>query len=99
PDVISSYSCHGSLIQREMISKFMTLEGFVKGPRVLDVDDAIFLHRDGSAARGIAKKCDAIVCGNNYLAAWFSQHCSNVFVVPTPINTNVYHPGNACAHD
>src|SRR6185295_5408147 len=53
------------IVQREMISTFYTLERFLPRPWVLDVDDAIYLHRGGSAARAIASRADAVICGND----------------------------------
>lgn len=60
----------------------------------MDVDDAIWLSwpfGQRSIPR-IAKKMDAVVAGNSYLADYFSQYCKNVHIVPTAIDLDRYHP-------
>jgi len=79
-------------MQREMLSSFVTLESLTKAPRVLDVDDAIFLYRNGDFARRLAKISDRVICGNAYLANWFSASNKNVIVIPTAVDTDRYVP-------
>src|SRR5580704_6450641 len=73
PAVVRSYNYDVTLLQREMLSTFVTLEPFTKRPRVLDVDDAIWVHRGGRFARRLAGLCDHVICGNNFLAQEFSR--------------------------
>ena len=80
------------ILQREMISTLPTLERLLPKPRVLDVDDAIYLHRNGRAAEYIARSCSLVVCGNHYLAEKFSQWNSNVVVIPTGVDTDQLQP-------
>ncbi len=82
------------ILQREMISTLPTLERLLPKPRVLDVDDAIYLHRNGKAAEYAARSCSLIVCGNLYLAEKFSQWNSNVVVIPTGVDTEQLRPIN-----
>jgi glycosyltransferase involved in cell wall biosynthesis len=82
------------ILQRELISTIATVERFVPGPRILDVDDAIFLYRNGTAAEKIASQCELIVCGNAYLAENFSRWNSNTAVIPTGVDTDILRPGN-----
>src|ERR1700722_16769190 len=53
----ASYFADITLLQREMLATLLTAEPLTHNPRVLDVDDAIFLHRGGGAARRLAKLC------------------------------------------
>jgi len=76
------------ILQREMISTLPTLERLLPKPRILDVDDAIYLRRNGRAAEYIARSCSLVVCGNHYLAEKFSQWNSNVVVIPTGVDTD-----------
>ena len=92
PAVRASRRYDITLLQRELISTLRTLEGFTGSPRVLDVDDAIFLHRGGRGAAKIARQTDLIVAGNAFLADWFSQHQSEVIVIPTGIDTARFKP-------
>src|SRR4051794_20290200 len=73
PDVVRSYAYDVTFFQREFLSTLFTLERFTARPRILDVDDAIWVHRQGKAAIKLARLCDLVVCGNSYLAARFSQ--------------------------
>jgi glycosyltransferase involved in cell wall biosynthesis len=81
------------VLQRELISTIATVEHFIPGPRILDVDDAIFLYRNGRAAEKIASECALVVCGNAYLADNFSRWNSNIAVIPTGVDTDSLRPG------
>ncbi|MFW5663592.1 MAG: glycosyltransferase family 4 protein [bacterium] len=71
---------------------------------VVDFDDSIwlkdvsngnrhlaFLKKPGKTAE-IVGLCDAIIVGNQYLADYARQYNSNVFVIPTTIDTDYYVP-------
>lgn len=90
PKIIKSHSYDVVLLQREMLSSFVTLESLTKPPRVLDVDDAIFLYRNGDFARRLAQISNLIICGNAYLADWFSAWNKNITVIPTAVDTDRY---------
>lgn len=92
PAVIRSRKYDVTLFQRELFSTYLTLEPFTKGPRVLDVDDAIWVHRGGKFAYKLAKLCDHIICGNSFIADEFARHNPNVSVLPTAIDTNRFQP-------
>jgi glycosyltransferase involved in cell wall biosynthesis len=92
PDVLASWQGDLTLLQREMISTLVTLEPFTKGPRVLDVDDAIFLYRQGRAAKRLAELCEVVICGNAYLGDWFSQFNKRIELLPTAVDTERYAP-------
>lgn len=87
PDVIRSHSYDITLLQREMVSTLVTLERWVGRPRVLDVDDAIWLLPRGSFAARLARQCDAVICGNAYLADYFGEHSRAVHILPTAVDT------------
>jgi glycosyltransferase involved in cell wall biosynthesis len=75
-----------------MLSTFFTLEGLTRKPRILDVDDAIWLNRESSFARKLAEICDSVICGNSFLADHFSQWCSRISVLPTAVDTDRFRP-------
>ena len=81
-----------TLLQREMLSTFATLERWSGRPRVLDVDDAIHLFRGGATARTLAMQCDRIICGNPHLAEIYRKWNSDVVVLPTAVDTERYCP-------
>lgn len=89
-----SYQYDVTLLQREMLSTFVTFEPFTKRPRVLDVDDAIWVHRGGGFARRLARFCDHVICGNSFLAEGFSRWNPSVSVLPTPVDTRRFVPAH-----
>ncbi len=95
PGIAWSYRSDVTLLQREMLSTFATLEPLTKRPRVLDVDDAIFLFRDGRFAETLARACDSVICGNDYLAERFRSWNDRVEVVATAVDTDRYAPATA----
>jgi glycosyltransferase involved in cell wall biosynthesis len=95
PNIVKSHSYDVVLIQREMLSTFATLESLTKAPRVLDVDDAIFLNGNGIAARRLAQISDRVICGNNFLADWFCKWNKHVTVIPTAVDAERYVPSDA----
>lgn len=101
PGVIGSYHGDVTLFQREMLSTMRTFERLTKRPRILDVDDAIWLHPRGAYARKLAEGADLVVCGNSFLADQFRQWNSNICIIPTAVDTNRYRPtdGNASRND
>lgn len=99
PDVVATHAGPApgrvTLLQREFVSTLTTLERATARPRVLDVDDAIWLHRGGGFAARLARACDAIVAGNAYLAEWFGRHCDRVEVLPTAVDADRFAPAPA----
>lgn len=92
PSVLQSYKADLSLIQREMLSTFVTLEPALKSPRVLDVDDAIWIHMGDRRARRLATLVDAVICGNRNLAEYFSQWNRNVRIIHTAVDDKRFTP-------
>lgn len=90
--VCKSFKFDVVILQREMISTIPTLERFTKKPRILDVDDAIWVRRDGWAANAIAKHVDHIVCGNTYIADYFRRFGKPITVIATPVNIDRFFP-------
>lgn len=96
--VPGSHRFDAVIFQRELISTLVTLEPLFGKPRLLDVDDAIWLrpsgalHPRGAFAAKLASKCDAVICGNAYLADYFSKHCKRIFILPTGVDVSRFHP-------
>lgn len=85
------------LFQRELFSTYVTAEPWYGRPRVLDVDDAIWVHRRGAFALRLARMCDAVICGNAYLANYFADAGRPVQVLPTGVDTSRFTPGGSCS--
>lgn len=92
PAVAASHSYDAVILQREMISTLLSLERFTGRPRILDVDDAIFLNMRGKGGERLAAMCDAVICGNDYLAEFYSRYNPNVRVIPTAVDTDRFTP-------
>jgi glycosyltransferase involved in cell wall biosynthesis len=88
-----------TLLQREMLSTFATVERFTKSPRILDVDDAIWLLRGGRSAISLARCCDLVICGNGFIADFFRDYAPSVVVLPTPVDTDRYRPAEGAERD
>lgn len=87
-----SYESDLTLLQKPMLSTLVTAESLTRRPRVLDVDDAIWLSRGGMAGRHLAGLCDAVICGNEYLAEHYRQWNRHVHVHPTAVDTDRFRP-------
>lgn len=85
-----------AFLQREFLSTYDTLERFIKVPTILDVDDAIFLYREGGFIKNIANNSAAVICCNSFLADWFSAVNANVVVIPTGVDTEKYRGAGVC---
>jgi glycosyltransferase involved in cell wall biosynthesis len=92
PGLARSYAADVSLLQRGLLSKYITLESLARTPRVLDVDDAIWLPGRESYARGLARLSEVVICGNAFLAEQFGRWHERVVVIPTPVDTARYMP-------
>jgi glycosyltransferase involved in cell wall biosynthesis len=92
PAILKSYNYDIVLFQRELISTLVTLELLSKAPRILDVDDAIWLPMGDGRARRFAKLMDMVICGNQFLADYFSSAGAPVVVVPTAVDVDRFQP-------
>ena len=90
PAAILSRKSDIVFFQRELVSTLLTLEPFFKKPRVLDVDDAIYLSQRFRSAERLASQCDMVVCGNTYLAEKFSRWNQNIRILPTGVDIQRY---------
>jgi glycosyltransferase involved in cell wall biosynthesis len=71
---------------------------------VYDFDDAVYLPNTSDANRAIAAlkwpgkvksivgRCDGVIAGNEYLAAWARQYSDAVRVIPTCVDTTKFVP-------
>lgn len=91
PGILKSYGADVTLLQREMLSTFTTLEGLTKRPRILDVDDAIWLNKK-RVAKKLSRLCDVIICGNTFLRETFQRWNVNVYILPTGVDCERFMP-------
>ncbi|MBN1974703.1 MAG: glycosyltransferase family 4 protein [Sedimentisphaerales bacterium] len=90
--LIESRDCDVTWLTRTLVVGTETIELLLKRPRVMDVDDAIWLSKPLGAVSipHLARRMDVIIAGNNYIADWFSRYCHKVHIIPTAIDTIRY---------
>ncbi|MBV8738926.1 MAG: glycosyltransferase family 4 protein [Alphaproteobacteria bacterium] len=86
PQLVAGWGADITLLHREMISTFYTLEGLTRRPRLLDIDDAIHLFRGARAAKQLAKRADLIIVGNDWLAEAWRRWNPRVEILPTAVD-------------
>jgi glycosyltransferase involved in cell wall biosynthesis len=88
PGVFGTYKADAVWLERSFLPGLEALVHLTKSPRVLDVDDAVWLTNPlgERSARYLARNIDAVIAGNSYVADWYSNYCSKVYVVPTAID-------------
>ncbi len=99
PDVV--------FVQREaffLFNEWAERLAAAQAPVVFDFDDAIWIHAISEANQRfaflknvekiprIARLARTVIVGNDFLATWARQHNSNVHVLPTCVDTDVYCP-------
>jgi glycosyltransferase involved in cell wall biosynthesis len=92
--IIRSYSCDLTFFQRELVSTLLTFEYFTKKPRILDVDDAIWLQNKRSNINflHLVQKCNGIICGNQFIYDTLKKYNPNCIIIPTSVDTNRFIP-------
>jgi len=96
PSVLNSHRYDLTFLQREMVSTLQTLEPFTKRPRVIDVDDAVWLNRRGRTGfRNIVQMCDGAICGNAFIADFTRQWHDNICLLPTAVDIDRFTPSPA----
>ena len=94
PAAAASRGADLAWVSRAFVPGLEETVGVLRCRRVLDVDDAVWLTtpRGPAAAAAFARRMDAVVAGNAYLAEWYGQHCGQVRIVPTAVDTARFRP-------
>jgi glycosyltransferase involved in cell wall biosynthesis len=97
--VLASRDHDVTLLQRELISTLLTLEPWTGRPRVLDVDDAVWLNgaRSRKNFARLASMCQGVLAGNQYIADAMSAWNPNILVLPTAVDTERFVPAHGLA--
>jgi len=92
PAIFQSRDADVVWLSRHMVQGYAFFERSLKRPRVLDVDDAVWLRRPMGpwAQPWIARGMDAVIAGNQYLADYYARYCKNVHIVPTAVDLDRY---------
>lgn len=89
--VVRSWRYDVCFLQRNLVATLCTWEPLLRQPLVFDVDDAIFLGPRGASADRIARTASITICGNQFLADYFSR-LGPVEVLPTAVDTDRFTP-------
>ena len=94
PAILESYKSDITWIQREFLTATSTTEALTKKPRLFDIDDAIWLRLKFTSgfAKRIVRKMDGIICGNEWIADYFSDCNVPIWIIPTGVDTNRWRP-------
>ena len=75
------------------------LESWTGRPRVFDVDDALWLRGVPGFSDRIARDCDGVLAGNEFIASHYRASGARVWIVPTVVDTDAWSPRSAVARD
>jgi glycosyltransferase involved in cell wall biosynthesis len=80
------------IFQKELISTLPSFEFIFGSKSVFDVDDAIWLNKSGLSSKFIARNVKSVVVANKYLSDYFRQYNSNIYIVPTAVDSKKFIP-------
>jgi glycosyltransferase involved in cell wall biosynthesis len=91
PAVVASRRADAVWIERTIVPGLDEVVHLLRQPRILDIDDAIWLEGvTGRSAATLVKGVDAVIAGNQYLADWASQYCDAIHIVPTAVDCSQF---------
>jgi glycosyltransferase involved in cell wall biosynthesis len=101
PGILKTWGSDAVWIERSFIPGIEAAVHLTRGPRFLDVDDAIWMMNPlgESAAAHLARSVDTVIAGNSFLADWYGRHCSDVRIVPTAVDCGRYRPKEVVEDD
>jgi glycosyltransferase involved in cell wall biosynthesis len=93
PAVVASRRADAVWIERTIVPGLDEVVHLLGRPRILDIDDAIWLEGvTGRSASTMVRGVDAVIAGNQYLADWASQYCDSIHIVPTAVDCGQLRP-------
>lgn len=86
---LKSQSYDAVWISRELINGYPSFERFIKKPIIYDIDDAVYLSHNirVSGINRLITNAAVVFAGNEYLANYCSKYSSNIFIIPTAVDT------------
>ena len=98
PAIVGARNADIVLINRSVIPGFEESVNLLPRPRILDVDDSIWLTdpRGENSAVMLARRVDAIIAGNDYIANYYKKYNENIFTLPTVVDNKKYAPRFSC---
>jgi glycosyltransferase involved in cell wall biosynthesis len=96
PGILAARRADLVWITRGLIPGFDEIMRLCGSPLVLDVDDAVWLTepRGQGAAIRSARRADAMIVGNSFLADWYADHARVVHIIPTAVDCRRFAPSD-----
>ena len=87
---LKSKSYDAVWISRELIIGYPSFEMIINNLIIYDIDDAVFLNNNlkVSGINRLIANAAVVFAGNEYLANYCSQYSSNIFIIPTAVDTD-----------
>ena len=96
PGVLGSRRANAVWIERTIVPGLDEIVHLLSRPRILDMDDAIWLEGiTGRSAATMVRSVDAVIAGNQYLASWARQYCDSIHIVPTAVDCSEFRRRNS----
>jgi glycosyltransferase involved in cell wall biosynthesis len=94
PGVLNSWRADVTWLERCLYDGIPTFEWALSRPMVLDVDDAIWSSKPFGEAQMAytARRAARVIAGNAHIASWFEKYNSNIDVIPTAVDTDLFRP-------
>lgn len=90
-DVPKSKNYDLTWLQKTFISKYPTIEKYTKGPKLFDIDDAIYMGNP-KLLTTMAQISDGVICGNEFLAEKYGEFNKNIHIIPTGVDSDRFIP-------
>src|SRR5258705_8827172 len=94
PGVLASQRAVLTIFERETFHGRCTLERFAGGKRLLDIDDALWLLNQTGFSEKLARECNGVIAGNDFIADYYRKYNANVWVLPTSVDTELWQPAD-----
>ena len=95
PGLLASRFSDVVWLGRELASGRYSLEHLAGRKRFFDVDDAIWTPYPSDFSAEIVRHCNGVIAGNRFLAEHYRKLGSQVSIVPTSVDTDVWKPARA----
>lgn len=92
PGLVAARSTDITWLGRELVSGKFTLENFAGRKRIFDVDDAIWTPYPSDFSAEIVRHCSGVIAGNRFLSDHYCKLGSQVWLIPTCVDTDVWKP-------
>lgn len=91
PGVVAARKADVTWFERELVPGRFTLERYSGTRKLIDIDDAIWLNAPNFSEK-LARLCDGVIAGNDFIADYYRALGARVWMVPTSLDTTRWRP-------